>query len=245
MTMHLGTVIVTQAESALAVETVCPEATEVNVSLTELSVGDDQPRAEDGLSKHIKDGVGHNLTINTNLAGAVSEAPNNGVGSPEKESVASNGEEEGRDALALGLDGSTAVYTKVPDDNEVGEAGNGVPSPLGRGTLGAESSEQTSKNHDQVSNNGQREVGTVHASKKTKVEEQERGSDGPIDVSSPEDLALDLMVGVRNVVVLLTNVDVVDRDTLTGSHGEVGDGSSDGDQSGYDIVEALLHWDSP
>jgi hypothetical protein len=48
------------------------------------------------------------------------------------------------------------------------------------------------------------------------------------------------VVRVRNVVVLLTDVDVVNRDTLAGGHGEVGDGSSDGDQSRNDIEEALL-----
>ena len=73
--MHLSTVIVTDAESALAVETVGPEATKVDISLTELGVSDDQPSTEDGLSKNIKDGIGNDLAIDTNLAGTVSEAP--------------------------------------------------------------------------------------------------------------------------------------------------------------------------
>ena len=74
--MHLSTVIVTDAESALTVETVGPEATKVDISLAELGVSDDQPGTEDGLSKNIKDGVGNNLAIDTNLTGTVSEAPN-------------------------------------------------------------------------------------------------------------------------------------------------------------------------
>lgn len=73
--MHLSTVIVTKTESTLTVETIGPEATEINVGLAELSVGDDQPSTEDGLSKNIKDGVGHDLAINTNTAGTVGEAP--------------------------------------------------------------------------------------------------------------------------------------------------------------------------
>lgn len=75
MLMHLSTVIVAETESALAVEAVGPEATEVNIGLAELSVSDDQPSTEDGLSKNIEDGVGNDLAINTNTTGTVSETP--------------------------------------------------------------------------------------------------------------------------------------------------------------------------
>lgn len=77
--MHLSTVVVTEAESTLTVETVSPEATKVDISLTELGVSDDQPGAEDGLSKDIKDGVGDDLAIDTDATGTVSETPNAAV----------------------------------------------------------------------------------------------------------------------------------------------------------------------
>ena len=73
--MQLSTVIVTEAEGALTVETVRPEATEINIGLAELSVGDDQPSTEDRLSKNIEDGIGDNLAVNTDTAGTVSETP--------------------------------------------------------------------------------------------------------------------------------------------------------------------------
>lgn len=73
--MHLSTVIVTKAESALTVEAVSPEATKVDISLTKLSVSDDQPSAKDGLSKNIENGVSDDLAVNTNATGTVSEAP--------------------------------------------------------------------------------------------------------------------------------------------------------------------------
>jgi hypothetical protein len=254
--MHLSTVVITETESTLTVEAVGPEATEVNIGLTELSVGDDQPGTEDRLGKNIEDGVGDDLAIDTNTAGTVSEAPDaayvsscsslvvrenlHRVGGPKDEGVGSDGKEERGDVLSLSLDCSAAVDTKVPDDNEVGEAGNGVPSPLGRGTLRAESSEETSEDHDQVSDDGHGQVSTVHASEETKVEKQEGSGDGPVDVAGPEDLALNLVVGIRNVVVLLTDVNLVDGNTLADSHGEVGDRSGDGDQSRDDIEEALL-----
>lgn len=76
MIRHLGTVIVTEAESALAVQAVGPEAAEVDISLAKLSMSDDQPSTEDGLSKNVKDGIGDDLAVNTNTTGTVSETPN-------------------------------------------------------------------------------------------------------------------------------------------------------------------------
>jgi hypothetical protein len=163
-----------------------------------------------------------------------------GVGSPEDESVAGNGKEERGNLVTLGLDGGATVYGKVPDDEEVGYTGNGVPSPLGRGALSAESSEETGQDHDNVGEDGHGKVSTVHASEETKVKKQERGGQGPVDVAGPEDLALNVVVCVGNVVVLLTDVDVVDGDTLASRHGEVRDGSGDGDESRDDMEEALL-----
>jgi hypothetical protein len=52
-----------------------PEATELNLALAKLGVGEQQPGAEDGLSKNVKNGVGDDLAVNTNTAGAVGEAP--------------------------------------------------------------------------------------------------------------------------------------------------------------------------
>ena len=78
MMMHLSTVVVTETESTLAVQAVGPEATKVDVGLAELSVGDDQPSTEDGLSKDIEDSIGDDLAVDTDTTGAISEAPNTG-----------------------------------------------------------------------------------------------------------------------------------------------------------------------
>ena len=254
---RLSTVVVVKAEGTLTVQTVGPEATDLNLALAKLSVGEQQPGAEDGLGQDVEDGVGNDLAINTNTAGAVGKSPDtvmvssagerglsdvHGVGGPEDQSVASNGKEERGNLVALGLDGGAAVDGQVPDDKEVGNAGNRVPSPLGGGALGAESSEETGQDHDNVGEDGHGEVSTVHASKETKVKEQQRGRQGPVDVAGPEDLALDVVVRVRDVVVLLTDVDVVNGNTLAGGHGEVRDGGGDGDESRDDMEEALLLW---
>ena len=98
---------------------------------------------------------------------------------------------------------------QVPDDDEVGETGNGVVSPLGWVVLSAESSKETGQDHDNVSNDSQKGVSTVEASEEAEIEEKKRGGDGPVDVTSPVNLAVDVLGGVRDVLVLLSDDGVV------------------------------------
>jgi hypothetical protein len=162
-----------------------------------------------------------------------------GVGSPEDEGVETNGDEEGAELGALGGGVGAAVQCQVPNDEDEGNAGNRVPAPLLGSVLFTKSSEQTSQDHDQVGDHSHDDVSTRHASQKTKVEEQEGSGDGPVDVTSPEDLTVDLGEGVGNVVVLLTDLDLVDGDTMAGGHSEVRDGRGDGDDCGDGVVETL------
>jgi hypothetical protein len=128
----------------------------------------------------------------------------------------------------------------VPDNEDVGNAGNGVPAPLLGSALLAESSEQTSEDHDEISDDGHDDVSTRHASQKTEIEEQEGSGQGPVNVTGPEDLAVHLVEGVWDVVVLLADGDLLDGDTVAGGHGEVGERSEDGDHGSDGVVEALL-----
>lgn len=98
----------------------------------------------------------------------------------------------------------------MPDNDEVSNAGNGVPAPLLGSALRAESSEKTSEDHNDVCNDGHGNVSTIHTSKQAKVEQKERRSESPIDVTRPEDLALDLVEGVGDVFMLGANGGAVD-----------------------------------
>ena len=82
-------------------------------------------------------------------------------------------------------------------------------------------------------------MSAIQTSKESKVEEQQRCCQGPVNVSSPVHLAIDILGGVGDVVVLLADADVVIRDACAGGHGEVGDGSKDRDQGRDDMVEAF------
>lgn len=107
-----------------------PETTDVDVGLGHSGVGEKEPKTEDGLGKDVKNGVGDNLSIDGEDAGSVSNTPDDGVSSPEDESVTSDGSEERADLATLVHSLSTAVNGEVPDDDEVSNASNGVPSDI-------------------------------------------------------------------------------------------------------------------
>jgi hypothetical protein len=162
-----------------------------------------------------------------------------GVGGPENQSVDTDGHEECAELGALGGSVGATVQRKVPDDEKVGNAGNGVPAPLLGGTLLTESSEETGQDHDEIGNDGHDDVSTRHASQKTEIEDQEGSGQAPVNVTCPEDLAVDLGECVGNVVVLLADDGGLDGDTVAGGHGEVGQSSEDGDARGDGVVETL------
>jgi len=77
MMIHLSTIIiVTDADAALATETLRPEATELNVGLGHTHVGKEEPSTKHGLGEDVKNGVGDDLTVNADLAGTVGDTPN-------------------------------------------------------------------------------------------------------------------------------------------------------------------------
>ena len=162
-----------------------------------------------------------------------------GVDSPDDKGEATNGSEEVANLATLGGSGVAAVIDELPDNDEVGNAGNGVPAPLLGGLLRAEGSEETSENHDDVGNNGNQDVGTGKTSEQSKVEEQKRGGDGPINVTGPVDLAVDVVLGGGNVLVVLLLGGVVVADTVAAGHGEVGESGEGDNEGGQDVVQTL------
>ena len=106
---------------------------------------------------------------------------------------------------------------ELPDDNEVCNACNGVPSPLLRVLLGAKGGEQTGQDHDDIGNDGDQDVATVEASKESQVEQEERSGKTPVNVTGPVDLTVNILGGVGNVAVALNNSGVVVADTDTSS----------------------------
>lgn len=143
------------------------------------------------------------------------------IGSPKDQGVAGNGHKEGAELGALGGGISTSVESKVPNDDKIGNASNGVPSPLLRSSLGAECGKEAGQNHDHIGSNSHEDVGAGHTSQKTKVKEEERSGNCPVNITSPEDLAVNMLECIGDVVMLVANSNLVNRDTMAGSHCKV------------------------
>lgn len=105
------------------------------------------------------------------------------VDGPDDKGESSNGAKELADLATLGHSLAAAVNSEVPDNNEVGNAGNGVPAPLLRSSLAAECGKETSQDHDEIGDNGHEDVTAAKASKKSKVEEKKRSSNRPVNVT--------------------------------------------------------------
>lgn len=125
----------------------------------------------------------------------------------------------------------------MPDNDEVGNAGHGVPTPLLRSSLIAEGGEQAGEDHDFVSNQSHGDIGAVQTGNKAQIEKEQRSGQGPVNVTSPVNLAVDNFLGIRVVRVLLTLNAFVVRDAVAGSHGEVGHGGKHDNESRDDVVE--------
>jgi len=214
---NLRTVLViTDADGTLVTKTVSPEATNVNVGLWNGSVHVKQPGTKDGLGQNITDSVGDDFSVNGGVAGTVGDTPDDWVGSPDDKGEGGDHGEEVSNLLALGVSSLATTNGELEDDNKEGNAGNGVPSPLLRSTFVAKGSKETGQDHDDIGNDGDEDVTTVKTSEKRKIEKKEWGGDGPVDVTGPVDLAVDIVVSVWDVLVGLSDTGVVVRDTVTG-----------------------------
>jgi hypothetical protein len=71
----LSTVVLTKTDGTLLVETIGPEAIQLNITLTQLSVGNQEPGTKDTLGKDIQHSISDDLAVNTNLAGTVGKTP--------------------------------------------------------------------------------------------------------------------------------------------------------------------------
>jgi len=161
------------------------------------------------------------------------------VDGPEDEGEAGNSAEESGGLLILALDDATTVESKLIDDNQVGNAGHGVPAPLGS-LLHGKGSKETGQDHDNISDNRDENVGTTKTSQKAKIEEQKWGGDAPVDITSPVDFTVDRLESVGKMFLGLLDGDLIVADAIIDCHGEVRDGSKGGDESSQNVEQAFL-----
>lgn len=194
----------------------------------------EKPEAEDGLGEDIENGIGDDLRINTDDTSTISNTPDaanmlactkherkkcnvHWVDSPEDQSETSNGSEESLGLAVLVGSCGTAVEGELVDNDQVGNAGNGVPSPLSSICV-TEGSEETGEDHDHIGHDGDEDASTVEAGKERQIEEQEWCGHGPVDISSPVNLAVDGLICVWDMLVGLDLDNLVEADSITACH---------------------------
>lgn len=156
------------------------------------------------------------------------------VDSPEDQSETTNGSKEGSSLGILLFGGCATVKSELVDDDQVSKAGHCIPAPFRR-LVDGEGGKKAGKDHDDVSNHGNQDASTVQASEEGQIEQEERGSDTPVDITCPVNLAVDSIVGIRKVLLGVLNQDLVLSDTVTNCHGVVGERSKGSDEGSQDV----------
>jgi len=241
--LQLSTLVIVDANGAFAVQAMGPEAFDGSGSA--LTVCEQEPETKDGFGQDVEDSVSNDLLVNRHLAAAVTNTPYDWVQSPEDEGEASNGGEELGCLGVLGHDGTAAGDGELPDDDQVSNATDGIIAPL-LSSLVAESGKEPSQDHDDIGHNRNEDIGAAQACQEGQVKQEQWSGQGPVDITSPEDLAVNVCEGVWNAIpVCVLEDNVGKRVSITSGHGEVGDGRKGSDESGQDVEETLLHRDSP
>lgn len=184
-------------------------------------MGKEQPEAKNGLGENIKYSVAYDLSVYASNAGTVGKTPDtrhlsmgrtarrssgslHWVDGPKKKGVTGDGTIESLGLAILTSRSTTAIETKLVDDDKVGNASESIPTPL-LTIGGTESSKETAENHDQVSNDGDENVCATKTSQEGKIKEQERSGDAPIKIAGIIDLAVDMLNCIWGMLVLLND----------------------------------------
>lgn len=128
----------------------------------------------------------------------MAETPNNRIQRPEDESEAADGSEEFGSLGALRHCSPAASDCQNIHDHDIENATHRIVSPLLDFAV-AESGEETGEDHKDISHNGNDDIGAVHTSKESKIKEYEGCCDTPINIASPEDLAVNIELVVLSM----------------------------------------------
>lgn len=167
------------------------------------------------------------------------------VDNPEDQSSNGNGAKETGNSSAASSGGSRSRDSDVPDGEDKGDKTDRVPTPLLSSVGVANSRESTGKNEDDIGDNGHDGVGTINTSQQAQLENENRRGERPVDIASPEDLATDVVVGVGDVLVVVSHAGAVVVRGLARCHGEVGQGGDDCGEGAQEVEHAALHSDVP
>ena len=140
--------------------------------------------------------------------------------------------------MIFALNDTTTIEAKLVDDDQVGNASNGIPAPFWS-FLNRESSEETSQDHDDIGNDGHKDVGTRKTSQEAKIEEQEWGGETPVDIAGPVDFTVGDRLDVRAMGPRDGLNNLILANPITDCHGIIRDHGKGGDESSQDMEHAF------
>lgn len=164
------------------------------------------------------------------------------VSRQDKGKEASDGRVEVGHVIALGLSLGPTVDCQMPNNNEVGEAGEDKHAPLLSGSRVSESGREAGHEHEDVGNDGHQEVCSVETAEHAKCKQEKWCCQDPVDKVGPEDLTGDGLVArdiAGKVLVLVVNRGVLESRALSSRHCEVGDGGDEHRECNEDMVQAF------
>jgi len=206
---------------------------------------EEEPESKHRLGEDIENGISNNLLVDAEDTGSIGNSPDDGVRSPNEECVERDG---GKELASLATSRGclrAAIDNQMPNDKDVGNTSNRVPTPLLAGIVTI-CSEESSQDHDEIGQDEHDNVPAINSSQQGKVKEEEWGGQAPVNITSPVYLASDEFVGIwDSVLVVLGLANVMIADTRPVGHAKVGNGGNDGDECGDDMIEAARHRDSP
>lgn len=125
--------------------------------------------------------------------------------------------------------------------DQVAHTADGQPHPALWGITG-ERAQQARAQHDKVGGNGGNQVGAGQTGHEGKVDQDERGGNSPVEVTQPQDLAVNILGGVGDVFVVVGDVGMIISDTLAGGKSKIGDEGEGGDEgcSGMEDTASLV-----
>jgi len=221
---RLSTLVVADTDGTLSTSTVGPVTTNLGSGVAVFASSGDNPETENSLGENIEDSVDDDLGANLNLPSGTSSTPDNNVDDPkDQRSDRDRAKESGNFGTASSR-GSSAVDSDVPNGKDKADDADSIPSPLLSSVGMSDSRESTSEDKDDIGDDGHDGVTTINTSQQAKLNNQNGCRESPINVACPEDLATDIVVGVGDVLVVVSYAGAVEVRGLTGSHGEVGQG---------------------
>ena len=218
-------------------------------------MGEEEPEAKDWFGKNVKDGIGDDLGVDSNNTATIGNTPDanicenlvvkkvmddlHGVNGPKNQGETSDSAVESLGLVILTSNGSATIEGELVDDNKVGNACESIPAPL-LAITSPKCGKETGKDHDDIGNDSDEDVGTTETSQEAKVKEQECGGDTPVNITCPVNLAVNDLNGIWDMLVLFDLLNLVVGDAITRGHCEVRQESKGGDEGREDMEESFL-----